>query len=190
MAIPLKKIPLDPPETIAKRMRENPVDTSTVLCLTSEGALVMHLGQGMTFKWEDGRELPYAPWKEPIEYDSIKSLKRGTINAWEYRWIHPKTLARQSMNRWQKVKKKDNEVYVPFAFGEAVDDLIWNVDTILCKRPREYGDEVRRGIAADCDITNFLNKQDETLKSEVPGAISSTFVPIEEDEKRYTPVEE
>lgn len=177
MALPKKKVPQDPPEVIRARERLRPVDDTIVLCKNAAGTLMMHVSGCSPI-----------PWPHAIPEEIALRLKNGVVDAWTFKWIWSRERMmsmEQGVGQWELVKRKSNEVYVPFAYGDMTDNLYHRGDQILHKRPLTLDEHERSDQQSALSINRLLAGGNDALTEELSslGAtkVTSDFFPVEED---------
>jgi hypothetical protein len=97
-----------------------------------------------------------------VDEKDAKALKAGIADTCIFAWMnaHSRRMAEVQgpSGRWVPVKRKDNEVVAPFAFGEQVDGLVHMGDTILCKRERDFHMQVAADRAMLNNPENYLKQ--------------------------------
>lgn len=196
MALPKKRIPLDKPEVIRAREHMKPVDGTVVVAKRADGSIVEVRGSKSPIV-VDGkmtRDITYFhPYHGPIDEKTKTALKAGVAEQYVFRWVnsHQRQVAvAQGTGRWIPVKRKDNEVYAPFAYGDMTDGLIHFDDLILHKRDRAYHEQIIRDRDAYNNVDRILAQSSAQIQAELEpmGAksVTQTFEAVESDAVGYT----
>jgi hypothetical protein len=217
MARPRLKIAKDTPEVVSARVRTRPVDESIVVAKMADGTIIYFdqgkLALG-TYANAAG-DLPYgAPViidsdtgaltingrkvvntisinraENMIDEKTRKSLKPGIATQYAYSWFneHQRRMSSVRGQRWEPVKRKDNEVACPFAFGDETDGLFHMGDQILCKRELDYHKGIVNGMKIYNDPKRRLEETSEQASEDLRAAmhgvsgVTQTFEPAEND---------
>lgn len=191
MARPRTPVKRDPAPVIAARVRMLPADQSVVLskmsdgtvvkCLrseifsigkSSEGQEVIVTKEGPAIQLPNGKLAPRSLDTDVERYDMLlpsevsRKLKAGAAQEWSYAWFNenPKRLAEVRASYYEPVKKANNEVYCPYAYGLETDDLWHMGDTILCKRPVERSRMERHDLDYYNNPARFFESQKAGLE--------------------------
>lgn len=196
MALPKKKIPKDRPEIIRAREHMKPVDGTVVVAKLADGTVVEVRGHREPIV-VDGvltKKLSYYhPYDGPIDDKTKTALRSGVAEQYVFRWVnqHQRQVAiAQGSGRWMTVKRKDNDVYAPFAYGDMTDGLYHFDDLILHKRDRAYAEQLQSDKEAFHNVDRMMAQSNEDLQAtlEPMGAktITQTFEPVESESVTYT----
>jgi hypothetical protein len=150
MALPKRKLELDPPDVIAVRDRLRPEDGTIVLAKNATGTVVLCLNVGVTHTWPDGKAQPYAPWEGAVPEHIRNGMCNGIAESKEFYWVpeYGSEPAKAQGHGWEMVSGKCLDVYCPYARGDKTSGGVKLTDCVLYWRPREIGEERARQKAA------------------------------------------